>query len=201
MIFTYGRFFLDVNTIHIPYGPITRQLCYVVVPVILGLLLKLKWPPLANRIRPLLRPLALLFIAVILIFGTYISLPIYDLLGLYPLLLPTAVALPWLGFLVAGCIAFICRRSWAQILTIGIEAGYQNIGIAILVLIYSMEQPEGEFGALMPLLVSLFTPLPLIIALIVVSVRDGSCRCCRKEAQTGPESPEQKECLTLKIME
>ncbi|VDN43787.1 unnamed protein product, partial [Dibothriocephalus latus] len=133
-LFIYGRFFLDVQQIRIPYLQIAGQLLYVVIPVI-------------------------------------------------------AAALPWIGFLLAGLITFLLRRSRAEVLTIAIETGIQNIGIAILVLIYSMPQPEGDIGAVMALIVALLTPSPLMIAAIFVCVQAGECcACCycRKEHQDTP---------------
>nr|VZI16017.1 unnamed protein product [Spirometra erinaceieuropaei] len=182
-LFAYGRFFLDVQQIKIPYVQIAGQLLYVVIPVIAGMLIKRYLPKTAAHIRRCLQPLSFIFIAVLVGFGTYVNLPIYALIGPYPLLLPTAAALPWIGFLAAGLIACLLRRSRAEILTIAIETGIQNIGIAILVLIYSMPQPEGDIGAVMPLVVALFTPLPLMIAAIVVCIQDGRCVCCKKRLQ------------------
>nr|VZI35733.1 unnamed protein product [Spirometra erinaceieuropaei] len=182
-LFAYGRFFLDVQQIKIPYVQIAGQLLYVVIPVIAGMLIKRYLPKTAAHIRRCLQPLSFIFIAVLVGFGTYVNLPIYALIGPYPLLLPTAAALPWIGFLAAGLVACLLRRSRAEILTIAIETGIQNIGIAILVLIYSMPQPEGDIGAVMPLVVALFTPLPLMIAAIVVCIQDGRCVCCKKRLQ------------------
>ncbi|KAL7055455.1 hypothetical protein AAHC03_022907 [Spirometra sp. Aus1] len=182
-LYIYGRFFLDVHQIQIPYKEIAIQLLYVVVPVVLGMLMKYYLPKMATRVQPLMRPMSLTFIAVLVGFGTYVNLPIYALIGTYPLLLPTAAALPWIGFLAAGLVACLLRRSRAEILTIAIETGIQNIGIAILVLIYSMPQPEGDIGAVMSLIVSMFTPLPLMIALIVLCIRERRCACCRGRPQ------------------
>ncbi|BHF82926.1 hypothetical protein SprV_0802606600 [Sparganum proliferum] len=183
LLFIYGRFSLDVQQIRIPYGQIAGQLLYIGVPLVVGLLVKYYLPKMATKVRRLLRPLAILTTLFLVAFGTYVNLPICALIVEYPLLLPTATALPWIGFLAAGLVAFLLRRSRAEILTIAIETGIQNIGIAVLVLIYSMPQPEGDIGAVMPLAVSIFTPLPLLIALIVVSIRERRCACRRRRPQ------------------
>ncbi|KAL7055453.1 hypothetical protein AAHC03_022905 [Spirometra sp. Aus1] len=188
MLFIYGRFFLDVQQIRVPYGHIVSQLLCVVVPVIVGMLVKFYLSKLAAKIRRLLRPLAILTTVFLVCFGTYVSLPILALIGQYPVLLPTATALPWIGFLVAGLIAFLLRRPRTEILTVAIETGIQNIGIAVLVLLYSMPQPEGDIGAVMPLIVSFFTPLPLMIALMILYIREGRCACCRRRPQRSPLS-------------
>ncbi|VDK35073.1 unnamed protein product [Taenia asiatica] len=186
MLFIYGRFFLDTKTIHIPYAQIAGQLCYIVVPVVIGMLIKWRFPIAAKRmVRLFLRPMAFIFIFSIIGFGIYVNLPIYSLMGAYPLLFPISAALPWIGFLLAGVFAFLCRRSRAEILTISIEAGIQNTGIAILVLLYSMPQPEGDIGAAMPLVVGFATPLPLMLAYAVVATKEGKCsQCCQKKKVT-----------------
>ncbi|KAM7533387.1 hypothetical protein Aperf_G00000124570 [Anoplocephala perfoliata] len=182
MLFIYGRFFLDTKKIVIPYSQIASQLCYIVVPVVIGMLIKWRWSKVAKTlVRVLLRPVAFIFLLIMTGLGLYINLPLYTLLGPYPLLFPAAAGLPWIGFLLSSIVAFICRRSKAEILTISIETGIQNVGIAILVLLYSMPQPEGDTGAVMPLIVSFTTPIPLFVAYIVVVSRRGKCsRCCKK---------------------
>ncbi|CDS43509.1 sodium bile acid cotransporter [Echinococcus multilocularis] len=200
MLFIYGRFFLDTRAIHIPYTLIAGQLCYVVIPVVLGMLIKWRFPNSAKRmVRLFLRPLAFSFIFIIIGFGIYVNLPIYALLGAYPLLFPIAAALPWIGFLLAGLFAFLCQRSRAEILTISIETGIQNNGIAILVLLYSMPQPEGDIGAAIPLVVGFITPFPLMIAYAVVAIREEKCsQCCRKKKITevvGTDDEEQQKGL------
>lgn len=186
MLFIYGRFFLDTEVIRIPYAQIAGQLCYIVVPVVIGMLIKWRFPIFAKRmVHILLRPLAFIFIFSIIGFGIYVNLPIYTLMGAYPLLFPVAAALPWIGFLLAGVFAFLCRRSRAEILTISIETGIQNTGIAILVLLYSMPQPEGDIGAAMPLVVGFVTPLPLMLAYAIVATKEGKCsQCCQKKKVT-----------------
>ncbi|BHF82929.1 hypothetical protein SprV_0802606900 [Sparganum proliferum] len=185
MLFIFGRFFLDVQQIRIPYKQIACELLYVVVPVAVGMLVKYYLPKMSNQIRRFLRPMAVLFLAVVFGFGAYVNFPIYALIGQYPLLLPTAAALPWTAFLTAGLFAYLFRRSRAEILTIAIETAIQNIGIAILVLIYSMPQPEGDIGAVMPLTVSLFMPLPM---LMVLCIRERRCACCRRRPPRSPLS-------------
>lgn len=199
MLFIYGRFFLDPKKIIIPYDQIAIQLCYIVVPVVIGMIIKWRCTKFAKGlVRIFLLPMAFIFIFIIVGFGLYVNWPLYALLWPYPLIFITAAALPWIGFLLAGIVALICRRSKAEIVTISIEAGIQNSGIAILVLLYSMPQPEGDTGAVMPLIVSFTTPIPLLLAYFAVLCREGRCsQCCKEtkkpmanaiEKAEGPES-------------
>ncbi|KAL5103823.1 Ileal sodium/bile acid cotransporter [Taenia crassiceps] len=177
MLFIFGRFFIDIHSLRIPYLLIVGQLCYIAVPVMLGMVVKWRLPRVGHLLVRLLRPLSFLFIATIIGFGVYTNLAIYRLIGIYPVIVPTATALPWIGFFLAGFLAFICRRSRSEILTISIETGIHNSGIAILVLIYSMPQPEGDIGAVMPIVVSIFTPLPLAAILIGQRIKAKKLSC------------------------
>nr|CUU99276.1 hypothetical transcript [Hymenolepis microstoma] len=180
MLFIFGRFFIDIRTLNIPYLTIAGQLLCIGIPVLLGMLVNWRFPRIGEKMLKLLRPLSFVFIAFIIGFGVYCNLPIYRLLGIYPILIPTATALPWFGFVLAGLLAYICRRPRAEVLTISIETGIQSSGIAILILICTMPQPEGDIGAAMPIVVSIFTPLPLAALLIVQKVRERNVICCQK---------------------
>ncbi|VDD78017.1 unnamed protein product, partial [Mesocestoides corti] len=81
MIFIYGRFFIDGGAIKIPYLEIAGQLCYIVVPVLIGMFIKWKWRACGTRAARLLQPLAFAFLVTIIGFGTYVNLPIYRLMG------------------------------------------------------------------------------------------------------------------------
>ncbi|VEL28580.1 unnamed protein product [Protopolystoma xenopodis] len=181
LLFTLGRFFIDTSSVVIPYGAIALQLLQVVIPVIAGLLLSHFRPKWAAIIRRLTCPLALVFLLVILCFATYVNLPIYRMIGQYPILIPLGCGLPWCGFLFSGLLAWLCCQDWPRILTISIEAGIQNILIAMLVLNYTMPQPDGDLGSIMPIMVAIFTPIPLYLALLVKSVRERRLPCCRKK--------------------
>lgn len=187
MLFIFGRFFIDIHSLRIPYLLIVGQLCYIAVPVMLGMVVKWRLPRVDHLLVRLLRPLSFLFIAIIIGFGVYTNLAIYRLIATYPVIVPTATALPWIGFFLAGFLAFICRRSRAEILTISIETGIQNSGIAILVLIYSMPQPEGDIGAVMPIVVAIFTPLPLAAMLIGQIIKAKRSNCLHKKGRKSGE--------------
>ena len=105
MLFIFGRFLVDIRSLRIPYHIIAAQLCYIAVPVLLGMLVKWRKPQIGQILVRLLRPLSFFFIATIIGFGVYTNLQIYRLLGIYPILIPTATSLPWIGFLLAGFFA------------------------------------------------------------------------------------------------
>lgn len=58
--------------------------------------------------------------------------------------------LPWVGYLFGYLVAFVLRQSPADCLTIAIETGIQNTGIAIFLLRFALPQPQADLttGAL-----------------------------------------------------
>ncbi|KAA3675191.1 solute carrier family 10 (sodium/bile acid cotransporter), member 3/5 [Paragonimus westermani] len=185
LLFAFGRFFIDVSQVKIPYGNICIQLLQIAIPALLGLGLRFWKPKAAKWFTKLTRPLFLFFILFFLTFGIYANLSILKLIGSYPIVMPTGALLPWLGFALAALIAFGLRQPRTVVITIALETGIQNISAAILVLLYSMPQPAGDLGAVMPITVSLFTPIPLYFIYMGITIRT---RCCQKSAST--ELPE-----------
>lgn len=77
------------------------------------------------------------------------------------------MGLPWTGYFITWCVAKILRQNNRDALTIAIEAGIQNIGIAFFLLRFSLPQPYQDLTTLVPVSISFMTPLPLIVLLIV----------------------------------
>uniref|UniRef100_A0A1I8GJ50 P3 protein n=1 Tax=Macrostomum lignano TaxID=282301 RepID=A0A1I8GJ50_9PLAT len=152
-LFAYTRFYIS-NETRIPYDQVALNLLQLVIPVTLGVLVKLKWPKIAHRLSRSIKPLALLFVLFIIGFGTYINLYLFELIAQLPIIIPFAALLPWLGFLFGYTVAIIMRLGRKQAIAIALEAGIQNIGIPILVLQFSMPQPDGSLAAIVPLIVS-----------------------------------------------
>ncbi|CAH8602995.1 unnamed protein product [Schistosoma haematobium] len=163
LLFIYGRFFIDVTKIKIPYVNIVFQLLQVAIPALMGLGLRIWKPKLAVKCTKLTRPLFYVFIVFFLTIGVYINWSLTRLLGVYPLLILTSALLPWLGFCIASLFTLILRQSRKLVITVALETGIQNIGVGILVLLYTMPKPIGELGAIMPITVAILTPIPLCL--------------------------------------
>uniref|UniRef100_A0A1I8I1P1 P3 protein n=1 Tax=Macrostomum lignano TaxID=282301 RepID=A0A1I8I1P1_9PLAT len=170
-LFAYTRFYIS-NETRIPYDQVALNLLQLVIPVTLGVLVKLKWPKIAHRLSRSIKPLALLFVLFIIGFGTYINLYLFELIAQLPIIIPFAALLPWLGFLFGYTVAIIMRLGRKQAIAIALEAGIQNIGIPILVLQFSMPQPDGSLAAIVPLIVVLVTPMPLYFLLAGKKIRE-----------------------------
>lgn len=183
LLFIFGRFFIDVNRVAIPYGSIALQLLQITTPAMLGLGLRAWKPKVAQRLKHLTRPLFIFFIIFFLTFGIYANLSIFILIWSYPIVMPTSALLPWLGFGLSALVTYLLRQSRAVIVTVALETGIQNVGAAILVLLYSMTQPAGDLGAVMPITVSIFTPVPLYFALLGLTIKRRCCTAKRPPAE------------------
>lgn len=91
----------------------------------------------------------------------------------------TAALLPYLGFILGGAIAFAVRMPRYRILTVAIETGIQNTGIAIVLLLLSLDHPESDISIVAPITSAIFTPIPLWVAIAVLHIRR---RFCQKHA-------------------
>ncbi|KAK4468367.1 hypothetical protein MN116_008159 [Schistosoma mekongi] len=161
LLLIYGRFFIDVWRIKIPYSNIVFQLLQVALPALMGLILRIWKPKWAIKCTKLTRPLFYIFIFFFLTIGMYINWSLIRLLGVYPFVILSSALLPWLGFCIASLFTFLLRQPRKLIITVALETGIQNIGVGILVLLYTMPKPLGELGAIMPITVAMVTPIPL----------------------------------------
>jgi sodium/bile acid cotransporter 3/5 len=67
------------------------------------------------------------------------------------------------GFLAAK----IFRQTPPDCIAISIETGIQNIGIAIFLLTFSLDQPMADMTSAVPISVASMTPLPLLIFYLI----------------------------------
>lgn len=72
------------------------------------------------------------------------------------------LALPGLGYAFAWLAAKLLNQSPADALTIAIETGIQNTGIAIFFLTTTLPQPQADLTTVVPVAVAVMTPLPLL---------------------------------------
>lgn len=96
----------------------------------------------------------------------------------------TSAVLPYLGFLLGGLVAFAAHLNQKHILTVAVETGIQNTGIAIVLLLLSLDHPESDISIVAPITSALFTPIPLWIA---IGVRQIHKHCLVKHHQLPTE--------------
>lgn len=74
----------------------------------------------------------------------------------------------------------MCRQSRKDALTIAIETGIQNTGIAIFMLNFTLPQPQADMTSAVPVANSMMTPLPLLLIYILKKI---FCRTSIEETE------------------
>ncbi|BFZ12877.1 hypothetical protein BsWGS_15916 [Bradybaena similaris] len=184
--FTIGEYLYDKSEIKIPFLNILISLFIIVIPTVIGLFLQIKMPSIARVIIKTTRLVLGIFLAFFLTVGTYAN---WWVLGMVDgKILFASGALPYFGFVLGGFAAFVGRQSNSDIVTIAVETGIQNTAVPIVLLRMSLTGPEQATSIVVPLISSTLTPLPLLVAILYVEVKD--CLQNRGKAAEELASPE-----------
>ena len=169
-LFTLGQLLITDNArITIPFTNIMIMLACYMIPVVIGLVIQRYCKRLSAVIVRSLRPIYVVFILFMFTFGVWSNLYIFRLIT--PLLLLAGSLLPYVGFSLSGLVAFILRQPPPRILTIAIETGIQNTGLPIILMKFSLPQPDADLSIVAPVVIAMFTPLPLWVAFSVMEIR------------------------------
>ncbi|CAH1773363.1 unnamed protein product [Owenia fusiformis] len=176
-LFALARFYVSNNVV-IPFENIVISLVSIIIPVTIGMVVRKYKENIALKISKIIKPFAVLFIIFIAGFGSYVNSYMFTLMAERPLLFPAGMLLPWCGFSIGLLVAFILRQPFKTAKTIAFETGIQNIGIAIILLQFSLPKPDGDLAVVMPVIVAIFTPIPLQIIFVGLLIR----RCIKKRS-------------------
>lgn len=169
-IFTLGQYVIDDHTqVMIPFQNIFISLASMLVPVVVGVLIQKNWKRGAKFILRFIRPFYIFLILCMFSVGVWSNLYIFRLIT--PSLIAAACILPYTGFLVGGLVAFVCRQPPARVLAIAIETGIQNTGLPIILMKFSLPQPEADLSIASPVVLAMFMPLPFWIAILFIEAR------------------------------
>ena len=137
----------------------------------------------------IVKPISLIFVVFMLTYGIYANMYAYRIMATVLIIIPAALLLPWLGFGLGYLVAFAFRQPKPRCVAVCVETGYQNPSIPIITLTGSFPQPEGDLGAVLPLICGLFTPVTLCIAYVGILIRN----CVRKQRGEGDGEDEEVE--------
>lgn len=168
-LFTLGRnLFSEIST-EIPFKNIILSLVGMLIPLAIGLGFQ-KWlPRVAKFCRRILSPFSICMILFIIIFGTYANLYMYRLFTWQILVASSANV--WLGFLIGTLLSKAFDLQLEDIIAVAVETGIQNTGIAIVLIGFSLHQPESDIASVVPVAASIMTPFPLFCAYGFMKIR------------------------------
>lgn len=187
-IFTLGKTLFD-GTTRIPFTNIFISLVSMVIPLGIGLMIQRFLPKAAKLGRRILAPACILMIIYIVAFGTYANLYMFKLFSWRVVI--AALINVWFGFLVGALAARLIGRPVEDIIAIAVETGVQNTGISIVLLGFSLPQPDADLASVAPVAASIMMPVPLVIIYITQKIRV-CCRNKRKDAVPENVTKEEK---------
>ncbi|XP_061391255.1 hepatic sodium/bile acid cotransporter-like [Musca vetustissima] len=158
-IFTLGHLIFERGNMAIPYKNIATFAIALIVPLAIGLAIQKCSQRLTRILVRFLKPISTCLILFIIIFAIVTNLYMFKLFSWKIIL--AGLLLPWLGYMFAWILAKILRQNPADGLTIAIETGIQNTGIAIF-LLRSLPQPQADLTTVIPVAVAIMTPFPLM---------------------------------------
>ena len=169
-LYILGRFYIDPSEVTIPYVDIIQSLLPVVIPCAVGLIIRHCGPKVADKIAKSVWHISVIFYLYFFTFGTYVNWYMYKIMASTPIIIPAVLLLPLMGYTCGFLLTLLACRDKSTAVTISIETVIQNASIPIIILQGSFPQPEGDLAAVMPVALALFYTIPLIIALIILTI-------------------------------
>ncbi|XP_013397631.1 ileal sodium/bile acid cotransporter-like [Lingula anatina] len=187
-MFTLGQTLLHGHEVTIPFVNIVQALAYIIIPVVIGMAIKYKSDRAAKIILKVIKPFSVICIIFLFTAGIYANLYMFKLFSNKVII--AGCLLPYAGFIAGGLVTLATRQSWERIKTVAIETGIQNVGVAVVLLRFSLPSPEGDIACIAPIGAAIFTPLPLMLWVIGYLIYK---KCIRKPEKGADEK--EKEAL------
>ncbi|XP_030568668.1 P3 protein [Drosophila novamexicana] len=172
-IFTLGQLIFERAGMEVPYDKVASYCASLIVPLLIGLAIQRWLPRLAQVLVRLLKPISACLILFIVIFAIVTNFYLFQLFSWQ--IAVAGLGLPGLGYAVAWLASKLLHQNAVDALTIAIETGIQNTGIAIFFLRTTLPQPQADLTTVVPVSVAIMTPLPLLGIYLYQ-------RCCRRKA-------------------
>lgn len=187
-IYTLGRTYLsDDFKIVIPYTNLLQVIATMIVPLLIGIAIKWKSPKAAVTIIKFLKPFTAFIMIVVMTLSLYSNWFIFQMItGVYVL---AGCMLPYIGFVIGGLVAWAFRQPRERVITISLETGMQNIGIAFLLLLVSFPPPIGDIAAVAPMASGMMTPWAPFLVFILLTIYK---KCCGKYEPVNADEQEKK---------
>ncbi|XP_045506757.1 ileal sodium/bile acid cotransporter-like [Colias croceus] len=163
-LFSLGQVVFSNANIVVPYARIGYFVVGLLVPLGFGLAMQKFVPKIAKFMVRILKGFSTTLLLFIIIFAIITNLYIFELFNWA--ILVAGMGLPWLGYLSGYIVARLLKQPHEDALAISIETGVQNMGIAVFLLRYALPQPEADLTTVVPVSVSIMTPVPMMCIFI-----------------------------------
>ncbi|KAF5272195.1 hypothetical protein FQA39_LY01277 [Lamprigera yunnana] len=168
-LFTLGGTIFEEANISVPYRQISTYAIALVIPLAIGYILQRFCKRVSSFLVRILKIFSSLLILFIVIFAIVANLYLFEIFSWQ--IVVGGMGLPWLGYSLSYILAKVFRQSSTMALTIAVETGIQNTGIAIFLLRFALPQPEADIVTVVPVYVATMTPLPLFIVFLYQKIK------------------------------
>uniref|UniRef100_A0A6P7G2V1 P3 protein-like isoform X2 n=1 Tax=Diabrotica virgifera virgifera TaxID=50390 RepID=A0A6P7G2V1_DIAVI len=168
-IFTLGRVIFQNANLKVPYVEIMTYVVALVVPLAIGYLIQRYLKKVSYFLVKIMKGFSALLILFIIIFAIVTNAYIFKLFSWQ--IIVAGMGIPWIGYLAGFLIAKLLRQNPVDSLTVAIEVGIQNTGIAIFLLKFALTQPEADLTTVAPVSVAVLTPFPLLLLFIIKKLK------------------------------
>uniref|UniRef100_A0A0K2TMC3 Uncharacterized protein n=1 Tax=Lepeophtheirus salmonis TaxID=72036 RepID=A0A0K2TMC3_LEPSM len=168
--------YLVEGTISIPYQQIIITLLSLIIPVVIGMLIRYKSKRAGQIMAKVIVPFTIILVSFIFTFGTWMNWFIFQLFTGHLVAAGFIVAIS--GYILGAGFAWLFRLKLPQIIAVSIETTFQNAGIAFVLLKISLEEPYGDLASVAPIAQLMLTGAPLWLVLLCKKIYD---KCCKKE--------------------
>ncbi|KAK0395091.1 hypothetical protein QR680_001112 [Steinernema hermaphroditum] len=158
-IYTFGQHFFT-ERVRVPFVHILESLLILIVPSVLGMVFISYKKHLVEKLNRWIKIATWTSTVLTTVFGVYANWYVLYLFRWY--IVVAGCALPWSGYVLAYFIALATQQQHRERITIAIETGIQNIGISMIMLLWSLPEPEVDLALVMPLTIILATDKPLM---------------------------------------
>lgn len=187
-IFTLGGVVLsDQSDLKIPYLNMIVSLLMVAIPLAFGAILNHKKHAFTKKMLRYLIPIVVVLTIVFIILAMYVNFYMFRLIK--PILILAGALLPYIGYVLAGFLAFVLRQSRKFCITIAIETGIQNASIAFILVMFSFPPPDNVIAATPAIASSSMTGIPLMI---IAAIYHSYLRCCKKKTEENSDDETEK---------
>ncbi|CAJ0932052.1 unnamed protein product, partial [Mesorhabditis belari] len=186
---TLGKEF-STKDVQIPYFDIIKGLIALMIPTIAGMIFITYKQHLYVKIQKWIKRIAWVATFFFMAIMIYSNFYIFFLLSWKMVF--CACFLPWSGYFIALIVTTIFRMNYADKITIALETGIQHISIAVVIMIWSLPEPEVDLAVAILLVGMLMTDKPLVVLYGIVKLYK---RCMKKEKTEKVTSIDEKKKL------
>ncbi|CAI4224144.1 unnamed protein product [Auanema sp. JU1783] len=171
-LYTLGKRF-TTKRIEIPFFAIIEGLLVLMIPSSAGMYFIHRRPHLVKRVEKQIKRCTWFATVFFTAFAIWANWYVFLLFTWKTAII--GCLLPWAGYFIAYTAAWVCGQSYQNKITIAIETGVQNIGIATILMIWSLPEPEVDISLTILFAIMISTDKPLIILWLILKFRRKYC--------------------------